>query len=54
MFNKKNTAMVQMAKPQQALLAINCLDKFVLWGKVIRVMHSKHTTVQVLLPDTFY
>jgi len=28
-------------------LAINHLDKCKLWGKVIRVMHSKHTTVQL-------
>ena len=41
-----------MAEPQQALLAINHLDKTKLWGKVIRVMHSKHTTVQVFIPDT--
>jgi hypothetical protein len=49
LFNKKDTALIQMAEPQQALLAINHLDKTKLWGKVIRVMHSKHTTVQVLL-----
>merc|ERR1719273_258115 len=29
------------------MLAINHLDKCKLWGKVIRVMHSKHTTVQL-------
>ena len=40
--------MIQTAEPQQPLLAINHLDKTKLWGKVIRVMHSKHTTVQVL------
>ena len=54
MLHKKDTAFIQMAEPKQALLAINHLDKTKLWGKVIRVMHSKHTTVQVLLPDTFY
>lgn len=47
LFNKKDTALIQMAEPQQALLAINHLDKTKLWGKVIRVMHSKHTTVQL-------
>ena len=47
LFNKKDTALIQMAEPQQALLAINHLDKTKLWSKVIRVMHSKHTTVQV-------
>jgi len=52
LFNKKDTALIQMAEPQQALLAINHLDKTKLWGKVIRVMHSKHTTVQVFIPDT--
>ena len=36
-----------MAEPQQASLAINHLDKTKLWGKIIRVMHSKHTNVQV-------
>ena len=41
-----------MAEPQQALLAINHLDKTKLWGKVIRVMHSKHTTVQVVMHIT--
>ena len=54
MLHKKDTAFIQMAEPKQALLAINHLDKTKLWGKVIRVMHSKHTTVQVLIPDTFY
>ena len=43
-----------MAEAKEALLAINHLDRAVLCGKMIRVMHSKHTTVQVLIPDTFY
>jgi len=47
LFNKKDTALIQMAEPQQAVLAINHLDKTKLWGKAIRVMHSKHTTVQL-------
>ena len=47
LFNKKDTALIQMAEPQQASLAMNHLDKAKLWGKVIRVMHSKHTNVQV-------
>merc|ERR1719225_981806 len=46
LFNKKDTALVQMSEPQQALLAMNHLDKTKLWGKAIRVMPSKHTTVQ--------
>ena len=48
LFNKKDTALIQMAEPQQAIHAINHLDKVKLWGKAIRVMHSKHTNVQVL------
>jgi len=47
LFNKKDTALIQVSEPQQALLAINHLDKVKLWGKQIRVMHSKHTTVQL-------
>ncbi len=47
LFNKKDTALIQMAEPQQAIHAINHLDKVKLWGKAIRVMHSKHTNVQV-------
>lgn len=47
LFNKKDTALVQMTEPQQALLAMNHLDKVKLWGKAIRVMPSKHTTVQL-------
>lgn len=47
LFNKKDTALIQMAEPQQAIHAINHLDKVKLWGKAIRVMHSKHTNVQL-------
>jgi len=47
LFNKKDTALIQMAEPQQASLAMNHLDKTKLWGKIIRVMHSKHTNVQL-------
>jgi len=47
LFNKKDTALIQVSEPQAALLAINHLDKVKLWGKQIRVMHSKHTTVQL-------
>ena len=50
LFNKKDTALIQMAEAQQASLAINHLDKTKLWGKVIRVMLSKHSNVQVRLP----
>ena len=51
LFNKKDTALIQMAEAQQASLAINHLDKTKLWGKVIRVMLSKHSNVQVRLPS---
>ncbi len=47
LFNKKDTALVQLAEPQQAMLAMNHLDKVKLWGKQIRVMPSKHTNVQL-------
>jgi polypyrimidine tract-binding protein 2 len=47
LFNKKDTALIQMAEAQQAIHAINHLDKVKLWGKAIRVMHSKHTNVQL-------
>merc|ERR1719322_2338796 len=47
LFNKKDTALVQMAEPQQAMLAMNHLDKVKLWNKQIRVMPSKHTNVQL-------
>ena len=45
LFNKKDTALIQMAEPHQALLAMNHLDKVKLWGKAMRVMPSKHTQV---------
>uniref|UniRef100_A0A0K2TIC8 RRM domain-containing protein n=1 Tax=Lepeophtheirus salmonis TaxID=72036 RepID=A0A0K2TIC8_LEPSM len=47
LFNKKDSALVQMSEPQQALLAMNYLDKVKLWNKAIKVMHSKHMTVQL-------
>ena len=47
LFNKKDTALIQMAEPHQALLAMNHLDKVKLWGKSLRVMPSKHTQVQL-------
>jgi polypyrimidine tract-binding protein 1 len=47
LFNKKDTALIQMAEPQQAMLAMNHLDKTKLWAKQIRVMPSKHTNVQL-------
>merc|ERR1719186_2118965 len=51
MFNKKDTALVQqMAAPRQAVLARSHFDKTRLWGRVIRVMPSKHSTVQLPKP----
>lgn len=47
MFNKKDTALVQMTNPQQALLAMTNLDKVRLYHKIIRVVHSKHGAVQL-------
>jgi len=47
MFNKKDTALVQMTNAQQALLAMTNLDKVRLYDKIIRVVHSKHGAVQL-------
>ena len=38
LFNKKDTALIQMAEPQQAMLAISHLDKCKLWGKVTKIL----------------
>ncbi|XP_055905149.1 polypyrimidine tract-binding protein 3 isoform X4 [Eupeodes corollae] len=47
LYNKKDSALIQMAEPQQAYLAMTHLDKLRLWGKSIRVMASKHQAVQL-------
>ncbi|BFY99434.1 hypothetical protein BsWGS_02473 [Bradybaena similaris] len=47
LFNKKDNALIQMADPHQAQLAITYLDKARLWGKQIRVAQSKHQIVQM-------
>ncbi|XP_065569565.1 polypyrimidine tract-binding protein 1-like isoform X5 [Artemia franciscana] len=47
LFNKKDTALIQMSEPQQAYLAQTHLDKVKLFGKQIRVMPSKHQGVQM-------
>ncbi|KAL5022332.1 hypothetical protein ScPMuIL_001487 [Solemya velum] len=47
LFNKKDNALVQMAEPHQAQLAIAHLDKVKVWGKQIRVTQSKHAVVQM-------
>ncbi|EDW24350.1 GL24102 [Drosophila persimilis] len=47
LYNKKDSALIQMAEPQQAYLAMSHLDKLRLWGRPIRVMASKHQAVQL-------
>ncbi|XP_041357364.1 polypyrimidine tract-binding protein 1-like isoform X4 [Gigantopelta aegis] len=47
LFNKKDNALIQMAEPNQAQLAITFLDKVKVWGKPIRVAQSKHSVVQM-------
>ncbi|XP_060605638.1 polypyrimidine tract-binding protein 1-like isoform X5 [Ruditapes philippinarum] len=47
LFNKKDNALIQMADPHQAQLAIAHLDKQKVWGKQIRVTQSKHSLVQM-------
>lgn len=47
LFNKKDNALIQMAEPQQAQLALTYLDKLKLCGKPMRVMSSKHGLVQL-------
>lgn len=47
LFNKKDSALIQMAEAHQAHLAMTHLDRIKLWGKPIRVMPSKHTAVQM-------
>lgn len=47
LFNKKDNALIQMAEPQQAQLALTHLDKVKLFSKQIRVTPSKHQVVQM-------
>ncbi|KAF7496344.1 Polypyrimidine tract-binding protein 3 [Sarcoptes scabiei] len=47
LFNKKDTALIQMAEPSQAQHAITYLDRIRLFGKTIHVMASKHQIVQM-------
>uniref|UniRef100_A0A131YX17 Polypyrimidine tract-binding protein 2 n=2 Tax=Rhipicephalus TaxID=426455 RepID=A0A131YX17_RHIAP len=47
LFNKKDSALIQMAEPQQAQLAMSHLDKIKVYGKPIRVTPSKHHIVQL-------
>lgn len=47
LYNKKDSALIQLAEPHQAHLAITHMDKLKVFGKPIRVMLSKHQTVQL-------
>ncbi|XP_074593159.1 polypyrimidine tract-binding protein 1-like isoform X2 [Brevipalpus obovatus] len=47
LFNKKDNALIQMAEPQQAQLAMTYLDKVKLYGKQIKITASKHSCVQM-------
>lgn len=47
LYNKKDSALIQMAEPHQAYLAMTHLDKLRIWNKTIRVMASKHQAVQL-------
>lgn len=47
LFNKKDSALINFANPQQAATALANLDRARLWSKQIRVFASKHTTVQM-------
>ncbi|XP_063621519.1 polypyrimidine tract-binding protein 2 isoform X4 [Cydia splendana] len=47
LYNKKDSALIQMAEPHQAHLALTHMDKLRVFGKAMRVMLSKHQTVQL-------
>ncbi|XP_012288445.1 polypyrimidine tract-binding protein 1 isoform X3 [Orussus abietinus] len=47
LYNKKDSALIQLAEPHQAHLAMTHMDKLRVFGKQIRVMLSKHQTVQL-------
>ncbi|GAB6022175.1 hypothetical protein CHUAL_006312 [Chamberlinius hualienensis] len=47
LFNRKDNALIQMAEAHQAQLARTHLDKVKLFGKHMRVMASKHHSVQM-------
>ncbi|CAG0881886.1 unnamed protein product [Cyprideis torosa] len=47
LYNKKDSALIQMADSHQAQLAITHLDRVTVWGKQLRVMPSKHQQVQM-------
>lgn len=47
LFNKKDNALIQMSEPQQASIAMSHLDRVKVFGLPIRVLPSKHQTVQM-------
>jgi len=47
LFTKKDTALVQMATPQQAEAVITHLNSCPLFGQPIRVNFSKHSTIMI-------
>ncbi|XP_038829189.1 polypyrimidine tract-binding protein 2 isoform X2 [Salvelinus namaycush] len=47
LYNKKDSALIQMADGSQAQLAMSHLNGQKMYGKVIRVALSKHTSVQL-------
>lgn len=47
LYNKKDSALVQMADVNQAQLAMSHLNGQKMYGKIIRVTLSKHQTVQL-------
>lgn len=47
LFNKKDSALIQYATPQQAAIAHQNLDHVTMFGKPIRVSFSKHQFVQM-------
>ncbi|CAF1018455.1 unnamed protein product [Rotaria magnacalcarata] len=47
LFNKKDSALIQFATPQQAAVAYQNLDHITIYGKQIKVSFSKHQFVQM-------
>lgn len=47
LYNKKDSALIQMADGNQSQLAMNHLNGQKMYGKIIRVTLSKHQTVQL-------
>lgn len=47
LFEKRHSALVQMAESNQAKTALNHLDKIRIWNREIRVMFSKHSIIKL-------